>query len=90
LEFDPGIDDRPEHASDSGGAQPSGRPARGRDEDRGFSLPVPAVTRGERGADDQSGPEREKVGDLPVDRVDRATDPAELGTLTNPASLSAA
>jgi hypothetical protein len=48
------------------------------------------VTRRERGADDQSGPEREKVGDLPVDRVDRATDPAELGTLTNTASLSAA
>ena len=63
LELDPGIDDCPEHAPDSGGAEPPGRAARGRGEDRGFSPPVPAVPRSKRGADDQSGPEREKVGD---------------------------
>jgi hypothetical protein len=90
LELDPGIDDRPENTPDVGGAQPSGRAARGRGEDRGFSAPVPAVPRGERGADNQSGPESEKVGDQPVDLVDRTADPAELGTLTDPAICSAA
>jgi len=90
LELDPGIDDRPEHAPDSSGAEPPGRAARGRGEDRGFSAPVPAVPGGERGADDQSGPDREKVGDQQVDRVDRAADPAEFGTLTGPATCSAA
>ena len=63
MELDPGIDDCPEHAPDSGGAEPSGWAARGRGEDRGFSAPVPAMPRGERGADDQSGPERENVGE---------------------------
>jgi hypothetical protein len=63
LELDPGIDDRSEHAPDSGVAEAPGLAARGRGQDRGFSPPVPAVPRSERGADDQSGPEREKVGD---------------------------
>ena len=63
LELDPGIDDCPEHAPDRGRAEPPGRAARGGGEDRGFSPPVPAVPWGKRGADDQSGPEREKVGD---------------------------
>jgi hypothetical protein len=63
LEFDSGIDDRPKNAPDSGGAEPPGRAARGGNEDRGFSPSVPAVPRGERGADDQFGPEREKLGE---------------------------
>lgn len=63
LELDPGIDDCPEHAPDSGGAEPPGRAARGGGEDRGFSPPVPAVPRGERGADYKSGPERENTGE---------------------------
>jgi hypothetical protein len=61
LELDPGIDDCPKHAPDSGGAEPPGRATRGRGEDRGFSPPVPAVPRSERSADDQSGPERENL-----------------------------
>jgi len=88
LELDPGIDDRPEHAPDSGGAKSAGRAPRGRGEDRGLSPPVPAVPRGERGADDQSGPDSEKVRDKLVDLVDRAADPAELGTLTDPCSAA--
>ena len=59
LELDPGIDDCPEHAPDGSGAEPPGRAARGRGEDRSLSPPVPAVPRSERSADDQSGPERE-------------------------------
>ena len=88
MELDSGIDDCPEHAPDGGGAKSPGRAARGGGEDRGFSPPVPAVPRSERGVDDQSGPEREKLGEHPVDLVDQAADSAEFGTLTNPCSAT--
>jgi hypothetical protein len=44
----------------------------------------------EPGADDESGAEREDFGEEPVDRIDRAADPPELGTLADPADSSAA
>ena len=43
LELDPGVDDRPEYASEGGGAKASGRTPGCRREDLGFAEPVSAL-----------------------------------------------
>lgn len=79
LELDPGVDDRPEYASDRGGAKASRRtPGCGR-EDLGLTDPVSALAGQERRPYDEPRPQREGGGKKLIDRVDRTADPTKLG-----------